>query len=86
MKIAVTTTIRTRSGEANVWWPAITEEPSIAAIYDIIVRDRAILVDKLETTIDNGRRIITGRVPTVIGINGVVMIQPLHLIVHEKDE
>ena len=79
MIVSLTTTIGTKNGK-NVWYPfEIIECASIDEVHDVLIRDHVVKGYKLETAVRDGERIILDRIPVIIGIFGVVAIQPIHL-------
>jgi hypothetical protein len=84
MLVSVTTTIKTRDGTAHVWWPAEAPFETVEEIFESLVRDGAIIVERLETRVVDGQRRITGRSKVIGTLQGIALIQPLHIILAEQ--
>ncbi len=83
--VALTTSIATKGG-GNVWYPCEVEGcETIEQIFARLHADHILLVNKLETHIIDGHRVIKGRIPVIVGVMGVVTITPNHLVLSEDD-
>jgi hypothetical protein len=78
MIVSLTTTIGTKAGK-NVWYPFEVECTSIDDLHSVLIRDHVVKGAKLETVIRDGERIILERIPVIVGVFGIVTIQPIHL-------
>jgi hypothetical protein len=79
IRISVTTLIPTANG--FVWFPAeasVEDYRDLQDIHDALVSEGEIFVQKLITKVENGRRTIVDREPTIVGRGMVGTITPLH--------
>ena len=79
MRISATTVIKARGGSAHVYSRCEVDAENMEEVFHRLITDGAILVDRLETRIVGGHREIIGRSPVVIGLSGVVMLQPIDI-------
>lgn len=83
--VSVTTMIPTKSGFA--WWPCevdvdprLSDDEAMTEIMDALVEDGLLHVIKLDLDhLDGRRKKIVKRTPSVLGINMIGTITPLHV-------
>lgn len=79
MIIAVTTILPARH-DGFIWFPF--EPENCSTIEDVSRRladDGHLYGQRLETTVKGGKRVVTKRLPHIVGVGGIVTISPLHI-------
>lgn len=75
--LTVTTMMPTRSG--FVWFPFEVEAEDFDDAHDMLVEEGCLRGNKLETETVDGARLITKRIPYILGLGMVGTICPCHL-------
>lgn len=80
IRLAVTTILPSRN--AFIWFPAEFPQDTIEEVAEALADNGSILVQRLElepAMAGSDKRIVRGRVPTIIGEAAVVTIAPMHV-------
>lgn len=80
IKLTVTTTLQAKnSGTPNIWFVLEANYRSFDDMHDALINDGCIKGERIYTKDGGfGHRIVTDRVPQIVGINSVATIAPCH--------
>lgn len=81
IKLTVTTTLKTNSSSnANLWFVFEANYNNFDDLYDALAEDGCISGERVFTKDGGfGHRVVTHRVPHIVGVNGVATIAPCHV-------